>query len=268
VIRSTIPIPAFTVSVKSLPAYIPPTMPVGRIEIEHSLPDNLINTNTLTYWKLTLKGDGLPAQWLPAVLRQIQSNDEIRYSPVTSERSNAAGVNGMLSTVTHTIPLKALTNGVLDLPDIHAQYFDPVDGRLKTLATKEHSLYALSYIWRAVLLLLLGSLLYKGTRQLIIVIQRKRLQRKRFKTALEQISQAETAYEIRTALNQIALAENWLVNLSLTAWYQMWKSKYGQNDELIEVLNKLSLSCYSNEKTEPVSSYQAQFISCMTNVRK
>ena len=268
VIQHSIPIPVFSIKVKALPAYIPPTLPVGRIAIEQSFSSGrLINTHTLTYWTLKLKGDGLPAHWLPAVLRQIKSNDDIRYSPVTSERINTAAAGGMQSQVTHTIPLKALENGKLDLPALRVQYFDPADGRLKTLAIEKHSIYALSYIWRAVLLLVLGGLLYKALKQLKEYGHRKWLKRKRIKEALHQIGQAKTAYEIRTALNQLALAENWPDNLSISAWYCLWNSKYRHQKDLDSLLDSLSMACYSSQHIEPDPDFQNRFIFHITKAR-
>jgi len=269
VIRHTIPIPTFTINVKALPAYIPPTLPVGKIAIEQSFSsEHLVNTNTLTYWKLTLKGEGLPAQWLPAVLRQIQSNENIHYSPVTSERSNTATAKGMQSQVIHTIPLKALVNGKLKLPDLHVQSFDPADGRLKTLAIEKNSIYALSYIWRTVLILVLGGLVYKGFKQINTYLHRKRLERKRRKEALQNIGQAKSAYEIRSELNQLALAENWPGNLSIGAWYSLWNSKYRHQKDLDSLLGSLSTGCYSKQHIKPGTGYQDRFISCITKARK
>jgi len=268
VIRDTIPIPVFSVKAKALPAYIPPTLPVGTIAIESHFPDKLINTNTLAYWKLSLKGNGLPAQWLPAVLRQLKNNDDIRYSPVTSERSNMVGVNGMQSQVTHTIPLKALTNGALNLPTLRVQYFDPADGRLKTLVIeKTHGIYALSYGWRAVILLVLGGLLYMIVKQLGEYGHRRWLKRKRINLAVDQISRSTTLHDIRSALNQLALAENWPDNLSISAWYCLWNSKYRHQPDLDNLLNNLSIACYSKQHIEPGPDYRNRLISCLTNTK-
>lgn len=254
VIRHTIAIPAFTLDVKALPVYIPPTLPVGKISLEQSFSsnniwsDNLVNTHTLAYWDLVLTGEGLPAHWLPAVLRQIQSNNDIRYSPVTSERHNKPAVQGMKSQVTHTIPLKALTNGKLDLPVLRVQYFDPADGRLKTIVMEKHSIFVLSSTWRILLVIVLAGLLYKAGTELKIYARRKWLKRKRINEAIQQIAQAKSAHEIRTALNKIALAENWPANLSISAWYHCWQSKYRHQDNLDGLLHRLSLACYSNKQ--------------------
>ncbi|HED17712.1 MAG TPA: hypothetical protein ENI64_12980, partial [Gammaproteobacteria bacterium] len=265
VIRYSIPIPAFSVSVQALPAYVPPTLPVGKLTIEQRYADRLINTNTLGYWKLTLKGDGIPAQWLPAVLRQIKSNDDIRYSPVTSERSNTAGVNGMQSQVLHTVPLKALSNGTLDLPALRVQYFDPADGRLKTLAIeKQNNIYALSYFWRIIVLLILGGLLYKSLKWLKEFGHKKWLKRKLLMQAMHQIGQARTVCEIRPALNLIALAENWPDNLSISAWYCLWNSKYRAQEDLDSLVANLSLACYSNRDMKIDPEYRNHFLLCIT----
>jgi len=269
VIRHSIPIPAFSISVNALPAYIPPTMPVGKITLKQSLSSAaLVNTNTLTYWKLQLNGIGLPAHWLPAVLRQIKSNDEIRYSPITSERSNLTDPGGMHSQVIHTIPLKALANGKLELPALRVQYFDPDEGRLKALDIETNNIFALSYIWRIAILLVLGGLLYKTIKLLKTVIHRKWLKRKRIKQALAQICQANTAYAIRTALNHIALAESWPDNLSISAWYFRWNEKYKVQEDLDNLLASLSIACYSNRYIELDADFHSRFISCITKARK
>jgi len=268
VIRHSIPIPAFSISVNALPAYIPPTMPVGKITLKQSLSSGaLVNTNTLTYWKLQLNGIGLPAHWLPAVLRQIKSNEEIRYSPITSERSNLTDPGGMQSQVIHTIPLKALANGKLELPALRVQYFDPDDGRLKTLAIEKNSIVALSYIWRITILLVLGGLLYKIIKLLKIVLHRKWLRRKRINEALQQIGKANTAYAIRTTLNHIALAESWPDNLSISAWYLRWNAKYKAQEDLDSLLASISIACYSNRDIKLDPGYRSRFTTCITTAR-
>ncbi len=247
VIRHTLSIPVFTVNIKALPAYIPPTLPVGKVTLKQGFSGGkLVNTHTLAYQELKLTGDGLPAHWLPAVLRQLQSNDDIHYSPVTSERKNNATTTGMRSQVTHTIPFKALSNGILHMPALRIQYFDPEDGRLKTLKLDEQDLYTLSYFWRFVILMVLTGLVYQIAKRLKSSINRLVIKRKHIKNAIQILQHAKNGQDIRLAMKEYSLAYGWSDNLSVTAWQYRWMKKFGYQPELDKLLDTLSKAHYGS----------------------
>ena len=80
--------PKQTINVKALPPYIPPTMPVGKIHIETTLKsDKLLFPGILSFWNITLLGSGVSPNWIPPVLRQIKSNNDINVLPINTKRS-------------------------------------------------------------------------------------------------------------------------------------------------------------------------------------
>jgi hypothetical protein len=134
VIRRTFYLPKIKLKIRPLATYLPPTIPVGKVNIKSSItPAGILNTNDLAYWNISIESKSLTPYWLPPVLRQIKSNDNIFFFPATSKRSMHPDSSGVRGRVNHTIPFKPLSNGLTNLPSLKIQYFDPTTGKLESV---------------------------------------------------------------------------------------------------------------------------------------
>ena len=102
-----------TINIRSLPSYVPPTLPIGEITVQSQPPSNwLIQTDSLAYWKINIKGKVNNSYRLPAILRQIKSNSQIQFLPVNSKHLSEISNSNLLSITNHTIPFKASSSGL------------------------------------------------------------------------------------------------------------------------------------------------------------
>ena len=246
VLRKRFYLPVQEIKVKQLPAYLPPTIPVGKVLLSSKLSKTgLFKTDSIIYWHLQLKGNVGNSYQLPPVLRQIKSNDTIKFFPVNSKRSRIISEGNSTSTVTHIIPLKVLTSGAIKLPEINTQYFDPANGKLikTTLATT--SVFALSVFWQAFILIAVIIATVYLFKILFKTGQRIHYSKQQRKLALNLLQTNPKITEIRAALKLLAKAEYWTENMSLTQWSKSWSNKYKTDVTFNPLINNISQACYS-----------------------
>ncbi|GMR06985.1 MAG: hypothetical protein BMS9Abin25_1631 [Gammaproteobacteria bacterium] len=253
VVRRVFYLPKIRLKVRPLPSYLPPTIPVGKVDINSSIaseglsPGKLLYTDDLAYWNISIESKSLTPYWLPPILRQIQSGDGIHFFPATSVRSMQPDNEGVNGRVNHTIPFKPLQNGFADIPSLKIQYFDPATGRLETLVHQAEKPFSAGIISRLLLVLLLAvfilTLVWGLYRHLLTRIRYRKLHQQ----AILRIRQAETSQEVVAGLRQAGEAEGWPVNLSLTDWLVRWRKKYQSDAELDQTIKSLALIHYDSE---------------------
>jgi hypothetical protein len=238
-------LPLLHLQVRDLPIYVPPTLPVGSVELASSLGGPFIlRTGALVDWRIRLSSDELPPWRLPAVLKQVRSDGATKVFSARSERSMAPDPRGVHGEAVHHVPMKPLRSGLLNLPPLRVQYFDPHSGRLIVLTRPGERRLALGPWW----LLLLGTPALLGTYMLLRrgwrwwhLRQRRRSQRRE---ALAQLSVAETPEEIRAALMRFGGSENWPLNITLGSWLARWRAQFVTDPDLENAVLRLSTGCY------------------------
>ena len=249
VVRRNFYLPVIKTDIKPLPSYLPPTMPVGKIEISSSItPTGMLNTGELAYWNVEVESQSLTPYWLPPLLRQIKTDDSTYFFPATSNRSILPDLQGVHGRVDHHIPFKPLKNGFTDLPLLKIQYFDPATSRIETVLHYADRPLSLSWTLRylAVTILIAMSLYLLGLlyRQL-----HKRYQyRKEYLLALHAIRQAKTLDDVLLGLRLVAKAERWPDNLTLTEWLKRWSINYQSEPHLDSIILSLSCAYYGMDK--------------------
>lgn len=254
-------LPKHKLNVKALPPYIPPTMPVGKIAIDTSLNAGYtLYPETLQYWDISLTGTGVSPHWLPPVMRQIKSNDDVYFLPKDSQQSISFNENGIQSQVTHHVPFKAKGNGKLRLPDLRIQYFEPDKGKIETITYQPKSPFVLSRAWRlsiagfvCLLLLRTGYLLYQRVTH---SVKRHRLRQ----SAFHKIKIAMNIDDIRQALSILSEAESWPTNLTLRQWTQRWKNKYSVDEHFDSAFSQLSQACYQTNRAVDIKTVRSAIV--------
>jgi len=260
-------LPKQNLNVKALPPYIPPTMPVGKINIASALKsDELHFPDTLSYWDIELIGHEVSPNWMPPVLRQINSNSDIRFFPSNTQHKQISTMGTLQSQVLHHIPFKSVVSGRLNLPTLRVQYFDPDSGRIITTTHQSQNVVVLGMAWRIVigsliclLFLWTGKSLYG---KFCFIRKRSHLR----KNAVDLIEKANTILDVRKALYILARAEDWPNNMTLRSWALHWRSNFNVNDDFDTLINQLSKASYSKEHLIDLDRFRAELLTQVRSI--
>ena len=254
VVRRVFHLPKTRLNIRPLPSYLPPTLPVGIVDIKSSITSDgltssgLLYTDDLAYWNISIESISLTPYWLPPILRQIQSSDDIQFFPAVSSRSMKPDSNGVHGRVDHKIPFKPLQNGFTDMPGLEIQYFDPATGRLETLVHNIKPPFSAGIIVRLLTALFITALFLVLAMTLYRFLLRRIRYRKLHQLGILSIRQANTSTEVVTGLRLVGKAEGWPVNLSLTDWLARWKKKNKSSLELEQTILSLASQHYGKNK--------------------
>ena len=248
VTRRVFYLPAMKTTIRPLPSYLPPTIPVGKIKVRSSIsPSGILSTSDLAYWNLSVESKSLTPFWLPPVLRQIKSNDSTKFYPATSKRSVHPDNQGIHGRVDHLIPFKSLKNGFTNLPTLKIQYFDPATGRLESTTHETERPLSISTTARILVALILIIISLYLSLLLVRFIYKRFGYRKQYLNAIQKIRHAETFMDVRAGLRMVARAESWPENLSLSEWAERWRMKYQPSPQFDETIISLSRAYYGNK---------------------
>lgn len=253
-------LPLIKLDVRSLPSYVPPLMPVGKVSIRSSItPDGMLLTGDSANWEIILEGNSLTPHALPAVLRQLGSTASISIGSAESSRSSQPDLIGSHGTVKHQIPVIAIASGYLELPALHVQYFDPQTGRLVSITHNPAQPFAIAMYWAVLLIVLSLSLLvlvtawgwrhYQSIRQYI----------DHCKQAMAAVGAADNPVGLRATLKDYALARRWPTNTSLGQWLNHWQLQHPLLSAR-DVIEDLARACYQTDNHIDYPSLHADII--------
>lgn len=241
--------PPIDLRVRPLPAFVPPTLPVGRIQLDIALPDDwFLARHELAFLKLQINSEAQPDQRHSALLRQFKSSEDVTFYPprdwLEADENDARNS----STHSYQLPFTIKTMGLVKLPAVRLQYFDPSTGKIETHSQPVGRILSLPQ-W----------LIYAVSLGLLLVLYRLlqclyRFSRNRYRaycgyrTALDRFQQASTVQDIRDGLAAIAVAEGWPANLSLAMWLAHWQSRYPRMRHLSENVRQLEDWLYGDSK--------------------
>ncbi len=236
--------PPLQLHVRPLPSYVPPTMPVGRVRIDATLPDRLFLVNhRLAFLALRISERGPPGENHAALLRQLSSSRTLRFYPPRTIRHADEDAGASRSTV-YEIPFAAQSMGLLHLPPIRVQYFDPATGKIRTRTEALGTLVVfdpwLVYAGRAALAVLALWLL----RRLALYLQAKWRRYRRYAAALQTLREGDTPDSLQSALREMATAEGWQGNITLAAWSTNWQRCFPRLSSVSESVLQLQAALY------------------------
>ncbi len=262
-------LPIKTLDVKALPSYLPPTIPVGKVTIKsESVNTNILQTNSLSYWNISINGAFNNAYNLPPVLRQIKSNKKIKFLPGNSERHTKSSDSTLFSSANYSIPFKALQSGVVTLPKIEIQYFDPDDAMLKIITHRSEDIFVLSVIWRGFLSLAIFFILFYIGRKIYQVWQRHIYSHNKRAQAIEKLHDNMGIKETRESIILIAESEYWPANITISQWANLWQNKYQVSNNFEEFVSLLSADLYSLNSDTKTTELSKQLFNIIKNRKK
>lgn len=265
VLRKKFYLPSIIISVKPLPSYLPPTIPIGKIAIQSTVTQkNWLRTNSIAYWNIKLTGNINNSYKLPPISRQIKTNADVNFFPVNSKRSLNVDSTQLTSEVVHSIPFKPLESGFLKLPKIQLQYFEPLNGKIITLTYRARNIFVLSLyleVISGIILLLIFSYIFK------LCLKRWR----KYKFSILKREQAIECLEndnpecLREAIKLLIEAEYWPKNMTINQWGEYWKNKYKTDTTFDVFVKTLSSYFYGTSKTNTTEKLNLQLLSLIKN---
>ncbi len=251
----TLATPELSLTVKLLPIYVPPTMPVGEISLQSEWQNGVfITTKKLNQWQIGLTGNGVFEPTMPPLSRQLKQTENLQILPEKLERKQVNTDTGLVHQYTYHVPIKAKQWGVLALPDISVQYFDSVLGKIKKTEINNPVVIALSRIQQwiiglfltAVLLTLVLILGYKTKHHISKVVEKRK--------AIESLQQSTNYKEARQAIERIAISYGLGENKTLHHFLIQWQQKYGHSSTLEKAIGQLINYGFDKGGTEDITS--------------
>lgn len=241
-------LPLQHVSVQALPPYVPPTMPVGEINLSTELNGGrYLRQNSLDHWKIRLRSNSVLPTSLTPVLRQVKSGADIIFLPAETNRQYIPGVNGINSDVLYDIPFKTVSNGNITLPEIRLQYFNPESGKIVSKVYTHDKLFSLNQATWALLIATALYLLYLLFMRLYLLGRKYIEKQSDIKQAITAVHAAKDASELQIALRAYARSRNWRSNISMSGWIRHWPVSKKQEAEFSDQVSDLSCLSYAKD---------------------
>lgn len=249
------PPPRVELTVRELPAFVPPSLPVGRIEIDAVRPGSwLLARQELAFLELRIRTDGAAQQTPYQVLRQLQDTEDVTFYPPELLPADASEDG---HTRRYRVPFKPTGLGLIDLPRLRVQFFDPESGKIVTHFVSLGRVPSLpaSLIHLGTLLLVAAGLWV--LRSALRALARYRRRRHAYRAAREAVAAAAvTPAQLRAALALIAEAEAWPANLTVTAWLEHWHARHPSVRVGSEVALGLREALYGRAETQSLAALQ------------
>lgn len=248
--------PPLALNIKALPIYVPATMPVGQLHVSVPNTWQFTFSQRLAQFPLIISGRGMPFNQLPAINNEIQSTTSLRTYPTRAQTQDRFTADGMQSSARYQVAYKPIAQGVLSLPPIWLNYFDPNSATVQTLELDSVRIISANP-WLVVLVAsIVLYLIYRVGAVLLRFIKRKTRQIRYYYLALQRLPKANSAEEIRACMTLVAHAEAWPENLSVNQWLQrMWVGRIQHRQKLGEKLNQY---CYQARARFEISKLQRE----------
>lgn len=246
-------LPDTPVAVKALPGYLPPTLPVGQLQVHSELqPAGVLDPQQLAWWNITISGP-LPVAWLPSARPPPPANAQTHILAAEQTLSSTINSSGIDATRRQQFPIRPGSSGYLQLPGVAISWFDPQLGQLQRYTISAPPRWVIARHWRllaGILATLVGLfMLCKG----IAWARHSLHQHRDHRLALAKLAAADSPHQLRQALNQLASVHGARNNLSLRAWLAHWHQHYQLPAGLEDCLNRLSRHCYRPDGDTPAT---------------
>jgi hypothetical protein len=144
-------------------------------------------------------------------------------------------------------PFKPAGTGLLELPPLRVDYFDPDTGRLETMIHRpgQTLVYHRGTVLLALVLLLLaiGLVVYRWYPSLLAWYRRSRARA----ALIAEMARVETPVALRKCLGELASIEGRESNMTFQQWGRYWKADLTtESEDLDLVLSELERACYAS----------------------
>lgn len=238
--------PKIELLVRALPAFVPPTMPIGRMKLEATLPDQLFLVNQeLAFLTLRVTSEGPPDQRSSALLRQLKSDHTVIFYPARELVDEGKRDTNDVNERTYQVPFAPKAMGLISLPSVRLQYFNPSTGKIETYTQSLGRFLSISQWVVYTVLVALMLVLYRVMSTLYRWAGHKYRVYRAYRKALYRLQQATTPQEFKAGLMEIADGECWTNNLTLAGWLERWMERYPRLSFVSESVHQLQNWLYS-----------------------
>lgn len=242
--------PRLELDVRSLPHYLPPGIPVGRLSMH--IPDTywFVFTSELEYLTLNLTGHDMGQQDLPVLERQLASSEALSLYPVrrTVQQTTAGG--NLTSQADYEIPFRVNSIGHVTLPELRLDYFDPEQGKLLTQKVAGIEFYAIN---KTIFYLVAGGFLiglWRLGNRIWPAIGKLVSRWRTYSRVLDDLPNTPSGNGLLMLLRDIAVAEGWSANITPSQWRQRWQQLHHEDRELDRAIEKLIRYCYAAQPAD------------------
>lgn len=239
-------------SVRALPSYIPPLMPIGKIAINSHISSGSTDINKSHTLSVEISTHTVLPSTLPNLPQNYILNKEILTGEVVSNVVTTHKNNILRKSIHHKLPISFNTSGLYHLPELTFKYFDTDSGKIVSSISKPLRTLVLATWLKLILIIILFVIV---TRFIFISAKRIReslqLRQKRIHVIKSTLI-AKSPHELHQLLNEYAQTYNWRGNMTLRSWLASWEKS--ENSSANSVLDKLSNACYSGKKYKNMQS--------------
>jgi len=233
-------IPSIQLQVKKLPSYIPPLMPVGKIDIKQS-----ISATTHKMLFIEVSSDTVLPSTLPNLPQDHISNKNITIDLNLSDSTVEINNGKFHSKISHRRLMSFSRSGLYDFPEVEMKYFDPQSGKIVSTQSQPMSILIIAPWLRNSLILILIVIFLKLAIKTSIYIQRYFKLSAQRKSIIQSILSATSPHELHTLLKTYAQTYGWGDNLTLNDWEAAWRKNRARS--ALPVIKNLSYACYSGQ---------------------
>jgi len=225
--------PVKNLIIKTLPSYIPPLMPVGKLNVNSHVSSNNI-------WTLEFSGSDISPSSLSSLSVPTVSITDIKFGDITTSRE-------LYKSISHDIPLLFKESQITEIPGLVFRSFDPTTGKIVTQQTEKLTIIFISTWLKIVLLLSATLIIYKLISAALAYVRKIISRKQKERAVINSILKAKSPQELHLILNKYAAIKNWGSNLSLSQWGAIWSRN--QNKSAEKLINELSLACYAKNNS-------------------
>ncbi len=235
--------PGLTLDALPAPAYLPVSVPIGRLSATARVPSGSLPLNQPRNWVIQVHGKGLSADSLMRLLPALPDSRALHFYPAQIR---------LLPGSTHTLeqvwqistPFVPLQAGTLRLPERVLTYFDPATGRLEAQILRPASIEVVNPLW--------GKLARAGLLMLALVLSLllllwgvRRLRRwRRWRASLRAIQSALDVVGLKQAVLNFDWGDGRLPARHLPGWQQLCHSRLNDCAALSVLIARLDAACY------------------------
>jgi hypothetical protein len=150
----------------------------------------------------------------------------------------------------YRIPFTLTSSGMVQLPEIGLHYFDAGEKRLVAKSYRQDDLLSIAPVvyWSIIIILVAVPVLLAW--RLRHPVRRAYHNLRCLYHARQQIQQANTAQQLRIAMNELGQAMGWPANLSLSQWIYNWQQHIHKDQQMDEYIHSLNRYLYAREETQ------------------
>lgn len=233
-------LPVLKLEVEALPTYLPPTLPVGQLEISSSI---VHMGDGQAGWQIKLHSNGLIHYGIPQLDAQLAQITDTDIAAITYEtKENIAGDSSYDVGIYHS-PMPSWMLPVGKPVQIELRYFNTQTGKLETSSHNLPRQWIMpGWSWIVFYFVCIAAALYAG-----YIIYRLILRLQRRRTVLKAIMQADSPSLIRKIL----------LNHTHCATLSQWSQQHHQK---VMIAKRINEACFSSDKSIQLSDLKSMLV--------